>query len=73
MNQGSERKKNHNELFPGYISTWAVTDPERIEPSIMMPLTRFSCASLEQGHQSHQTRKENDPCQLFHRSASITG
>jgi len=31
MDPNEQARKNHDELFPGYVSTLAVTDPELIE------------------------------------------
>ena len=31
MKPNERAQKNHNELFPGHVSTLAVTDPELIE------------------------------------------
>jgi len=31
MAPNGQARKNHDELFPGYVSTLAVTDPELIE------------------------------------------
>jgi hypothetical protein len=38
--------KNHDELFPGHVSTLTVTDPKLIEPSTTSPLTRCSVTAI---------------------------
>ena len=46
MAPNERAQKNHDELFPGHVSTLAVTDPELIEVFDNFALTKSSVVAV---------------------------